>query len=919
MTIILNNTGNPITREERIKINENWDKIIGGLTNLQYQINILAGGEEVDEILRRIAKATEDAITATTIAEEATTKANQATEESITATENAKTATMDTLKAKAEAEKATAEALVKIAEVNNLITETKQINATSQDKIKEMTTLITTGNQLYLDLNNLQAQLKTEIVNSQTATANANAAYEKVKGWDTAVEWSSTTTYSRNNVVIRNGSTYQSKVNNNTNNPPSKTDANWILLAQRGVDGLGSVVSVNGVSPDENGNVVIDTGLLDAYTKAETDGRIATAERKFTSQGYASNDLESVTEEAFRDSTISGLKLVTASDNSFLPEQGIYIGEVVVDIEGAVDTHYYQLIDVVTGNTFTRVIRNDGTNTTDSGWVKGGGGGSGGKFVTVPLKLKTTATNQKNWTIPNDQLDLTSDSVVVYFNTTYLRPEEYTILGSVGTGYKLNFDSPESAIADNNIDIVIYKNVPDLNGLISGTALVDGSVGMTKLSGEVKDAIAEAGQAKNAWKMGEFNNSDVINLGSRSISKTLYIDGVGGGWNGAENVETLNISIPFDAQFSGIIKATYTSFWGHQESHGGATVTYRVANYAERGGVKQADYIIETITDSFAKTYDIKKPVFIGNDLMLPIMKAPMGSMPFMIKLEVDGYLGENKLLFDSVNASTCKSLDTGSPTGGGYPWKAQTSSFLNSTGGTMTGDLTIEKNTAGIKMQSKKVNGAMNEFIVRNSSMETSTMTGGEMLVDGVSAFRVAGEKNVQFKDDNGSWYRLQDLKNSVSDGKKKVASAITGKGVNTASDATFDQMATNINQISTGKKSHSGTITSSSDSRQYSFALPSQGYRWASWITITLPFKPSLIYATSPMSHGLRTSIYQSAFDGYSTETTKSIGSFNGSVVEETGTINLFSPVSTNGTSWTIDMPVSIGAVPFSFVAYE
>lgn len=39
-----------------------------------------------------------------------------------------------------------------------------------------------------------------------------------------------------------------------------------------------------------------------------------------------------------------------------------------------------------------------------------------------------------------------------------------------------------------------------------------------------------------------------------------------------------------------------------------------------------------------------------------------------------------------------------------------------------------------------------------------------------------------------------------SVSDGKSKIASAITDKGVKTASDATFDTMASNIKKISTG-----------------------------------------------------------------------------------------------------------------------
>lgn len=45
-----------------------------------------------------------------------------------------------------------------------------------------------------------------------------------------------------------------------------------------------------------------------------------------------------------------------------------------------------------------------------------------------------------------------------------------------------------------------------------------------------------------------------------------------------------------------------------------------------------------------------------------------------------------------------------------------------------------------------------------------------------------------------------VDDLKKSVSDGKSLVASAITDKGVETASDATFATMATNISAIETG-----------------------------------------------------------------------------------------------------------------------
>ncbi len=46
-----------------------------------------------------------------------------------------------------------------------------------------------------------------------------------------------------------------------------------------------------------------------------------------------------------------------------------------------------------------------------------------------------------------------------------------------------------------------------------------------------------------------------------------------------------------------------------------------------------------------------------------------------------------------------------------------------------------------------------------------------------------------------------LDELKNSVSDGKTKVANAITDKGVTTATDATFDTMATNITIMGTNQ----------------------------------------------------------------------------------------------------------------------
>lgn len=57
-----------------------------------------------------------------------------------------------------------------------------------------------------------------------------------------------------------------------------------------------------------------------------------------------------------------------------------------------------------------------------------------------------------------------------------------------------------------------------------------------------------------------------------------------------------------------------------------------------------------------------------------------------------------------------------------------------------------------------------------------------------------------VEFDDGETLVSKMDELKKSVSDGKKSVASAITAKGVSTAADATFGTMAANIGKIRVG-----------------------------------------------------------------------------------------------------------------------
>lgn len=82
----------------------------------------------------------------------------------------------------------------------------------------------------------------------------------------------------------------------------------------------------------------------------------------------------------------------------------------------------------------------------------------------------------------------------------------------------------------------------------------------------------------------------------------------------------------------------------------------------------------------------------------------------------------------------------------------------------------------------------------------------------DGKSAFQIASENGYTGTEQefNQTLGNLDELFTSVSDGKSAIAAAITDKGVTTAADATFQQMADNISMIpSSGEKSGVYTIT--------------------------------------------------------------------------------------------------------------
>lgn len=82
-----------------------------------------------------------------------------------------------------------------------------------------------------------------------------------------------------------------------------------------------------------------------------------------------------------------------------------------------------------------------------------------------------------------------------------------------------------------------------------------------------------------------------------------------------------------------------------------------------------------------------------------------------------------------------------------------------------------------------------------------------------GLSPYQVAvaGGYTGTEQEFNQQLAQLDQLFTSVSEGKSTIAAAITDKGVTTAADATFQQMATNIAAIQTGGSTATITFSNS------------------------------------------------------------------------------------------------------------
>lgn len=177
--------------------------------------------------------------------------------------------TVETNRAEAEADRELAESDRESAEQSRMNAETSRAESETARQTAETARAAAEQER--------QTNTSTAIQNAENATAEAIDATDAITlvlpnilNLEYIAPYNSTTQYEKNNIVRLGKNSYMALQPTKGNEPTGNMDSPyWGVLALGGVDGLGSVVSVNGVGPDEYGNVTITIPDpdLSAYAK----------------------------------------------------------------------------------------------------------------------------------------------------------------------------------------------------------------------------------------------------------------------------------------------------------------------------------------------------------------------------------------------------------------------------------------------------------------------------------------------------------------------------------------------------------------------------------------------------------------------------------------------------------------------------
>lgn len=308
--------------DERDKININWERIMRGFVKVNEGLRILAGGEDVEELIDRINSTINNA--ATTGQELLVLKVavEQKLAEIQTSIQNANRAANDAdqmnqiltrLKSELETLQTNLNAIVQ-AEAQRVTNENGRTDAEGKRVIAEAGRVTGENNRTEAESGRATAETarvtaeqnrKTEFDAKMTTAEEKIIALRYLLDNLKSLDYDATAVFDFPNLIKWNGSTFIA-LQEVTGVVPTDDGINYRLVAQRGVDGTGAVSSVNGIAPNPDGNVQINFDVINNVTSDATDQGLSAAMGKFLKSLIDTLAIEKV-DAAFVDAEVNRL------------------------------------------------------------------------------------------------------------------------------------------------------------------------------------------------------------------------------------------------------------------------------------------------------------------------------------------------------------------------------------------------------------------------------------------------------------------------------------------------------------------------------------------------------------------------------------------------------------------------------------
>lgn len=337
---MLHRIGSPLSAENRVKLNENWDIIEQLLTSFRQQLQFVSGVENIEEVIDYLNDTMDNVNDLRTRFDEALGVLIKERDDLLKRSEESLTGHIDTLsniameQLQAEIDALQSEVVETIATLQENIDRGEQLQGETTELIDQLTAGITEmESRTQSALDNMESRVAETLGRMNTATDEANAERERLESIRFMGDYDADTTYMPGNMIAFAGSSYIALLETTGVEPvPYESSDTWRLMARRGMDGLGTVSYVNGVGADEEGRVTIGKetiGLDNVDNTADAEKPLSTPQREILDEMSTNLSLMGATGDG-SDARQIFLDALAEKNETILVPKGIYTMKEIV-------------------------------------------------------------------------------------------------------------------------------------------------------------------------------------------------------------------------------------------------------------------------------------------------------------------------------------------------------------------------------------------------------------------------------------------------------------------------------------------------------------------------------------------------------------------------------------------------------------